>query len=163
MIKHNTKLNRIKTLKGQSAMESIILIGFVMLLTIPILMIFFNVDRTSSALAQARASVQIMADNVNKVYAQGQGAQIITTIAVPQYCKNVTLKSTGAGGEIIFVMHTRDGDVEVYQKTFAPVEDSELFTFRRHPGDEYMVSGLQKIKISLVDSGGGKVVSIEPY
>lgn len=154
--------------KGQTAIESIILIGFVILLTLPVMLIFFSVDRATPALAQARASVQIMADNANKVYTQGEGAQVITTIAIPQYCKNVTVRRTSTGGEIIFTMVTKDGEVEVYQKTYAPLQDGELFIDRRSPGDEYLTPGLQRIKFSLVSSpgggaGGAKVVKIEPY
>ncbi|MCC7569947.1 hypothetical protein KO465_01210 [Candidatus Micrarchaeota archaeon] len=154
-------------MKGQASMETIILLGFIILMTIPILMIFFSIDRTTPALGQARASVQIIADHSNRVYAQGSDTQIITTIAVPQYCKKITIQDVpGHGGQIIFHMWTADGDIEVYQKTYAPLEYSEELTNYRKPSpDSFLTPGLQRIKISLVDgaTSGEKVIKIEPY
>ncbi len=153
-------------MKGQSALEAIILLGFILMMTIPILFIFINVDRYTPAMSQARASVQIIADNANKVYAQGPNAQIITIISVPQYCKNISTVQTLDGGEIIFDMVSRDGKVQVYQKTFAPLNDSTaLAEYRTAQGQEYLTPGLQKVKIYMdTDEHSGKqIVRIEPY
>jgi len=124
-------------------------------------MIFFNLDRTGPAIAQARSSVQILMDNADRVYSQGEGASIITTISVPQYCTNITTQNTNKGGEIIFYMQTPDGQVEVYEKTIAPLNATELFEDSRK--GEFLGAGLRIVRIELNDDFGEKVINIESY
>ncbi len=136
--------------KGQAAVETITLIGFVILFSIPLLMLLTSLNTEDSAILQAKTSTQILADTANSVYIQGPNAYKIISIGFPDKLKNITFDSPSVGeSEIIFTLDTDAGQVDIVAITIAPIDINSNIT-----GLGGFNTGLQKVK---VEYGTGEI------
>ena len=73
-------------MKGQSSLELLVTVGIVMAFTVPVLFLLLSltsVGYENTAKAQADASTRSLAETMNFVYAQGDGAKKVLLLNVP--------------------------------------------------------------------------------
>ena len=129
--------------KGQAAVETITLLGFVILFSIPLLMLLTSLNTDDSSILQAKTSTQILADTANSVYIQGPGSSKIISVGFPPKLTNITFDNTpGQESEIIFTLETDNGRVDIVAASIAPIDDTSNIT-----GLGGFSTGLQKVKI----------------
>ncbi|RKY23234.1 MAG: hypothetical protein DRP79_09540 [Planctomycetota bacterium] len=128
---------------GQASFESLTLLGFVILFSVPLIMLLTSISSDDAAVEQAKTTVKILSDAVNTVYIQGSGSQKLLLVAYPQRLLNVTLNDTGSGlSEITFTVNTQSGPTDVVGITIAPVNkvESDLLAGR-------FGAGLQRVLV----------------
>jgi len=82
--------------KAQISMELIILLGFVLVLTGPLIVIYYNYSsKTEFELSQNQAHniVNKIVDHAESVYYQGEPSKIIIKIAMPDHIENVIVNN----------------------------------------------------------------------
>lgn len=129
--------------KGQVSIEVITLLGFILLFSIPLLVLLTSLDTDNSAIMQAKTSTQMLADTANSVYMQGPEAYKIISIGMPPKLKNITFESNPGGlSEIIFTLETDTGKLDIVSTSFANLDTTSNIT-----GIAGFNSGLQKVKV----------------
>jgi uncharacterized protein (UPF0333 family) len=144
--------------KGQVSNELLVVVGFILLILIPMLYImYFRMDaiRADLALLQIHFSVARIAFLVNAVGYMGDGSAMITEIYVPDGVQAVAI----GGNEIVFTLPLDGEDNEVVQPTAFKVlldEDAELLA----PDNGEVGSG--RYRIELFNQGGTVILSPQP-
>jgi len=133
-------VNKMK--KGQSAVETITVLGFIILFSLPLLILLASLNTEESAIMQARSSTQILADTVNSVYIQGPGSIKIISVGFPPKLTNISFDPGPDGTEIVFTLETDAGKVDIVANSIAPIDTTSNIT-----GDSGLNQGLQKVKI----------------
>lgn len=129
--------------KGQSAIETITLLGFVILFSIPLLVLLTSLNKEDAVILQAKSSTQLLADTANSVYIQGKGSYQIISVAIPQKLKNITFESVYAQeSEIIFTLELEAGQTDIVALSIAPIDTSSNIT-----GSAGFNQGIQKVKV----------------
>ena len=127
--------------KGQASIETLTLLGFVVLFSIPLIAVLGSINSDDAAIGQAKTTIQVLSDAANTVYIQGNGAQKVVLVAYPDNLLNAAVSSSGGSGEIVFTVRTQSGDVDVVGMTIAPFSTSTLYDNARKEG------GLQRVKV----------------
>ncbi|MBN2477990.1 hypothetical protein JXB01_01740 [Candidatus Micrarchaeota archaeon] len=112
-------------MKGQVSVELLVVIAFILVLFIPLLVIsYFKVVENNDQLVliQTQISASRIANLGNSVARMGENSSIITDVYIPPHVKTVNFKSVGGGGEVIFVLSSKEGDTEVVAVTDFPLE-----------------------------------------
>jgi len=142
------------TFKGQSSMELLITLGVVLAFTIPVLFLLLSVMSVGyedTTKAQADAASRSLADTINLIYAQGDGAKKTVLINVPPSTEEVYVQSNpNGGGEVVIRIKTSEGSFEAVSPVFARINGKQDVGER---------SGLFAI---LVYNNDGEVELIEP-
>ncbi len=94
--------------KGQASLELMITLGIVLAFSVPVLFLLLSVtsfgyENTSNA--QAEASSRLLAEAMNLVYAQGEGAKRVVLLNVPSTTEQVY----AANGEVVVVTKSPQG------------------------------------------------------
>jgi len=131
---------RINKKKGQASMETITLLGFIILFSIPLLALITTLNTEDSAILQAKASTRLLADTANSVYMQGQNAQKVVSIAFPPGLTNVTVIEAERG--IMFSLETQAGPIDIVARSIAPLDETSNIT-----GSGGLNPGSQKVII----------------
>jgi uncharacterized protein (UPF0333 family) len=121
--------------QGQASTEYLLVVGFAMLMALPIIIVFFEQSNNlndSLAYSHATNVVQKIAETAESVYYQGYPAQATLTVYFPENINNITI----ADREINFQMKTSSGISDVYAITSVDVTGS-LST----------VSGVKKVRV----------------
>ncbi len=129
--------------KGQSAIETITILGFIILFSIPLLVLLTSLNKEDPIILQAKSSTQQLADTANSVYIQGKGSSQIISIAIPQKLKNITFENTpNEESEIIFRLELDAGALDIVSTSIAPIYTDSNIT-----GSEGFNQGIQKVKV----------------
>lgn len=110
---------KIKTIKGQISFETILIVGFIFLLLIPLLLLLFN--RASSiqdelkTIETARA-LFTLSSSVDSVGVLGPNNSIIVEVSFPDGLKNLSI-GTQSNREISAIVTTSVGDVHIVKMT----------------------------------------------
>ncbi len=107
-------------MRGQASTEFLVTIGIIFAFTVPILFLMFTVSELGyedTARAQADASARSLAETLNFVYSQGDGAKRVILLNTPPSTREVVV----ASGEVSVVMTIGDGTYEGVAPTFASV------------------------------------------
>lgn len=151
-------------MKGQVSNELLVVVGFMLLIMIPLLYImFFKMDaiRADLSMLQVHFSVARIAFLVNAVGYMGDGSAVITEIYVPETVESVTIGMEGGGAsehEVVFTMLSQGQTNEIVQPTAFPIEigdDPVQFT-----GEDQGGSGRYRLEMENV--GGTVVLSAQP-
>lgn len=159
--------------KGQAAIETLILIGFMIAAAIPLIMIFWTTSNMRSedvSVAQAKLSSKVITDMANQLCLQGAGAQRIIIVNYPQHLKNISIE----GREVTFVMDTElPGNVgrnEVVSMGICKMEDAATSGHtiplgeEKPAGAQYLGSGIHAVNISAHQTSNGTVyVTVGAY
>jgi len=108
-------------MRGQISFELLVTVGVVLAFTIPVLFLMFSmtsVGYEDTAKAQADASARTLADTLNSVYSQGEGAQRSLLLNVPATTENISV----VGSEVIVKIKTGSGSFEAVAPTIAKVK-----------------------------------------
>lgn len=148
------------SMKGQVSNELLVVVGFILLILIPLLYImFFKMDaiRTDLAMLQVHFSVARIAFLVNAVGYMGDGSAMITEIYIPENVESVFLGGSG-GHEVVFVLLSAGEKNEIVQPTVFPIEinDEEPLAFAEEE------SGGGRYRIEMENIGGTVVLSPQP-
>lgn len=145
-------------MKGQVSNELLVVVGFILLILIPLLYImYFKMDaiKTDLALLQIHFSVARIAFLVNAVGYMGDGSAMITEVYIPDNVQGVAI----GGNEIVFTMLSQGDTNEVVQPTAFSVEvdpDAELIM---QDGDDV---GSGRYRIEMFNQGGTVILSPQP-
>jgi hypothetical protein len=100
-------------MKGQSSMELLVTFGVVIAFSLPILFLIYSISSVGyedTSKAQADASARSLADSINLIYTQGDGAKSSVLLNLPATTQNITV----GRGEVIVEIKTSKG---VYHAT----------------------------------------------
>lgn len=140
-------------MRGQAATESMLMAGFVIAFTIPILILLYTAVTLRSEQAsfeQARLSSKMISDYAGEIYVQGNGSSRIVAVNYPPSLRNITI----SGHEIIFSLELRGNRTDVSSLSLAQMRDGPLQPLgsEREPLFSYISSGIHSINLTNVDN-----------
>jgi hypothetical protein len=148
-------------MKGQVSNELLVVVGFILIILIPLLYImFFKMDaiRTDLAMLQVHFSVARIAFLVNAIGYMGDGSAMITEIYIPENVESVSLGG-GSGHEVMFSLISAGELNEIVQPTVFPIrindEDPPSFAEEEYPGRG-------RYRLEMENVGGTVVLSPQP-
>lgn len=103
-------------MKGQVSNELLVVVGFILLLFIPLMFVMYlklGDANTDLSLLQMHFSAARIAYLVNAIGYMGDGSAMITEVYVPENIKEVSFR----GNEIVFTASVRGQDNDVAQPT----------------------------------------------
>ena len=112
-------------MKGQSSLELLVTVGVVIAFTIPVLFLLVSVTSIGyedTSKAQADAASRSLADTMNSVYAQGNGAQRELLLNVPPSTEQVRIVETAQGTEVIVSIRTSGGTFDSSSPSIARIK-----------------------------------------
>ncbi len=114
-------------MKGQVSNELLVVVGFILLLFIPLMFVMYiklsDVAADLSTL-QAHFSASRIAYLVNAIGYMGGGSSIITEVYVPENVGEVTIK----GNEVVFLTEIKGQPSEIVKPTSFTIEGGETIT-----------------------------------
>jgi len=132
--------------KGQIAFETIIIVGFIFLLLIPLLFLLFNRSisiQDELRTIQIERSVSTIVSSVNTVGSLGPNNSMVIEITFPDGIKNVSLGKDD-NREINIILSSSIGDIHIVKMTNFNISSSI-------DPQELLKSGKYKLKISYPD------------
>ncbi len=131
--------NKVQTRKGQMSFELLIVVGFVLVLFIPILFFSYNQAR-SSAKGAGLTFIDNYADALVKgadlVYYSGEGSYIKLYVNVPKDIRNINVTSLNEGS--VLVISTGESQITKYTK--APLRVSNIEKLKREGSKEISIA-----------------------
>lgn len=151
--------------KGQSAMETMAMVGIALAFIVPVLLLFFSTTglRTDDlSQLQAKRLAQGISDEAGKVWYQDVGAKRVVVMQYPDKMANLTLE----GNRVVVTLQAlRGGPNQIVASTPMPIADgivpgnyydaTRSIVQRRSPSS-YVSSGL----IALVFYNNGTAVNV---
>jgi uncharacterized protein (UPF0333 family) len=119
-------VNRIviaKKTKAQVSMEYLVIVGFVVVIVIPMILIFYTyADRTEDEIIsnQIQKIGLKIGDSAEAMYYLGEPSRTRVRAYFPKNINNVTI----GNNEITFIIHTKEGDDHIVVYTTVPVQGS---------------------------------------
>lgn len=114
-------------MKGQVSNELLIVVGFILLLFIPLMFVMYLKLADANAdlsVLQAHFSAARIAYLVNAIGYMGEGSSIISEIYVPNNVRKVSIE----GNEVVFTVGLQSGDSDVVQPTSFRIADGRAIT-----------------------------------
>jgi hypothetical protein len=150
-------------MKGQVSNELLVVVGFILLILIPLLYVmFFKMDaiRADLAMLQVHFSVARIAFLVNAVGYMGDGSAMITEIYIPDTVESVSIGTTSEY-EVVFTIGTGEDVNEIVQPTAFPIEITDV------PGEipkfaEAEQPGGGRYRMEMENVGGTVILSAQP-
>ncbi len=138
-----------KSMKGQAAIETLAMVGFVLAFSLPIVFLLFttaNIESENIYVGQARVSAKTIADVSNRVYSEGEGSNRLVLVSIPENTLNVTTENY----EVVLKLETSKGEMDVVAVTYANITNGTmpLSGMRGDPGDKYISSGLHVVNVT---------------
>jgi len=115
---HNTKK------EAQISIEYMIIIGFATIVTIPLIIIYYNFTQDSSEEINSVQMIQLakkIVDAAESVYYLGEPSQTTIKVNIPDNVIGINISS---GKEIVFKLKTRAGEVDIVQSTSVNISGS---------------------------------------
>ncbi len=140
-----------KFLRGQAAIENLVMVGFALAFILPLAFLFMSstgTENAKTAISQAQITARTIADAAGELYLEGSGAQ--KTILV-NYPADVKGSSATNGVVLITITPEADRTLDIVASTFADIrEGPNGFSGARG-------AGLQRVKLQTVyDQAEGK-------
>lgn len=145
-------------MKGQVSNELLVVVGFILLLLIPLLyMMYFRMDTIKADLSvlQVHFSVARLAFLVNAIGYMGDGSSMITEIYVPETVDEISF----GGNEVVFTLKNAGIENEVVNPTAFRMEFDPEAEPILHEGAG---AGGRKYRIEMFNRGGLIVLSPQP-
>lgn len=114
MGKKSEALSAKRRSKAQASLEYFTILGFIIFMTIPLLIIYFDSINDAGDEINARQVLQIarkIADASESVYFLGEPSQTTLKVFIPQNIKNATIINK----EVVFTIKTKAGISEIVQ------------------------------------------------
>lgn len=144
----------VKIHRGQASIEMLSTVGIVLLLLLPLLMLLMvgaQVKFESLSQIQASSVARIIADSINEVYLEGNGATKVALVNIPSNTKSITFSDN----EVIVSLETSSGPTQITYPFFGKVSEATLdlnITERR---------GIMPITFYVKDEQGNAVVNVD--
>jgi uncharacterized protein (UPF0333 family) len=138
-------------MKGQSSMELLVTVGIVLAFTIPVAFLLLSltmVGYEDASIAQADASARSLADSINVVYSQGDGAKREMLLNLPSNTEAVHIGEN----EVVIEVRTGSGIHQAAAPYFAETSTVSL--------DPNRLSGLLQLDIQTVSSRGEIITEV---
>jgi hypothetical protein len=122
-----------KTRKGQSATETMVTIGMVLVFVVPIVLLLLvgaQARFESLSHVQAGSCSRIIADSINEVYAEGPGASKVAIVNIPSNALLVGISEN----EVTIALSGRTGPSEVVAPFFGEVHEDSRFEVTNEAG-----------------------------
>ena len=135
------------SLRGQAAIETLIMVGFAIAFILPLAFLFFTTtgsETGKTSIAQAKASARLIAVEAGEVYLQGNGSRKTILVNYPEGIIN----GSAASGLVVLRVYTDGRQLDITSPTFANITGN--LSGRR-------TSGVQRINLVNVN---GKYVNI---
>jgi hypothetical protein len=145
-------------MKGQVSNELLVVVGFILLLLIPLLyMMYFRMDtiRADLSVLQVHFSVARLAFLVNAIGYMGDGSAMIAELYIPDNVDSVVLE----GNEVVFSLREHGVENDVVGPTAFSMEFDED---AKPILDEGPGAGSRKYRIEIFNQGGLIVLSPQP-
>lgn len=110
-----------KSSKAQISLELLITLGVVVAFTIPVLFLLLSVTsagQENAAKDQADATARSLAESINTIYAQGQGAKRVVLLNAPSNTEEITIKDN----EVTVRIKVSEGTYEGVAPFFADIK-----------------------------------------
>lgn len=111
-------------MKGQVATEFVVTLGMVLLFAIPVIFLLFSISQLGyedSTLAQADASSRTLAETINFVYSQGDGAKRVVLLSTPPSTQSIVI-----GKEVSVTIATSRGPYTASAPIFGQAEPTTI-------------------------------------
>jgi len=98
--------------KGQVSMEFIILLGFILLLTGPLILVYYTYSSDTEydiSQSQAFSIANKIVDNAESTYYQGEPAKTTIKVRMPKNVKNISVNRN----DLTIVLHHKGNDIDV--------------------------------------------------
>lgn len=105
-------------MRGQVSTELLIIVGLILLVFIPLLaLVYFKANEANQQMAAYEAEMAVfrLAYLANSAGSLGTDTVIYTDVYIPKGSANLTASGVGRGGEVVMVLHTDQGDVEIVE------------------------------------------------
>jgi hypothetical protein len=138
-------------MKGQVSTELLVIVGFVLLVFIPLLVLVYmkaNDSNQQIASYQAELAVSRLGSLANSVGSLGVDSEVITDVYIPPNTVSLATNDAGRGGEIVLTIETAQGQTELVEIVEYPIDT---------PGEvvgETTAGGWVKIKITSTNPDG---------
>ncbi len=136
--------------KGQVSNELLIVVGFILLLFIPLMFVMYLKLADANAdlsVLQAHFSVARIAYLVNAIGYMGEGSAIITEVYVPNNIREVNI----GGNEVVFIAGMPSGDSAIVKPTSFRIEGQKRITSPGRYRLEIMNTG-EKVSVEIAES-----------
>ncbi len=136
------------SMKGQSSMELLVTFGVVVAFSLPILFLIYSISSVGyedTAKAQADASARNLADSINLIYSQGNGAKNTVLLNLPATTQSILVGK----GEVTVRIKTSKGMFDSVSPIIAYSDSTQTVASRK--------SGLYRL--SLENHNGVVVLS----
>jgi len=112
-------------LRGQSAIEFLMIIGFILVLILPLTWVYFETSAENTRIIQAQIAVEKLQKTADFVYYQGPGAKNVVSVYLPEGVEwpNSYIGKPGSAApgvwprEIMLDVYTEGGSTEVWRAT----------------------------------------------
>lgn len=144
-------------MKGQVSTELLVIVGLILVVFIPLLvMVYFKSEEANQQIAsyEAELAVSRLAYLANAVGSLGTNTSIYMDVYLPDDMASLTTSRVGNGGEIVMLMHTDQGNMEIVQVVEHRIRNPD--TLAEEPS-----TGWMRVKITSVYEGGVAEVLIE--
>ena len=144
-----------KSKKGQVALETLIVVGFVLALMTPLLYMLYsriNEIQQEMFMLEATRAVDTIVTTVSTVGSIGPNGTATIELSFPPNMKNLSIGGTQPNQqhEVVMVVSTNLGDIDIPRVLFFNVTESGLISRK---------SGTHKVTITYPDTG---VITISP-
>ncbi len=102
-------------MKAQVSTELLVIIAVVLVIFIPLMvLVYMQASNSNAKIAEYQAELAVfrLAYQANSVGALGSNTDIIAEVYIPPGVKEIRIKNTGKGAELLFVIQTPLGDSE---------------------------------------------------
>ncbi|VVC03950.1 Uncharacterised protein [Candidatus Bilamarchaeum dharawalense] len=145
-------------MKGQVSTELLVIVGFVLLIFIPLLVLVYlkaNDANQQIASYQAELAVSRLGSLANSIGSLGTSSEVITDVYVPPNTVSLSTNDAGRGGEIVLKIETGQGQTEIVEVVKYPIDGVGTIV------DKTTAGGWVKIKISSTYQGTGNEAHIK--
>lgn len=119
-------MKKSNTRKGQSAMETMVTIGMILVFVIPILLLLLVGSQARfESLSQVQGSsvVRIIADSINEVYVEGPTASKVAVVNFPTNTQSILIREN----EVVLTLETTSGPTDISTSFFGDINETELY------------------------------------
>ena len=134
-------------MRGQAAIETLVMVGFAIAFMIPLVLLFFTATSSETgktSIAQAKSSVRLIAVEAGEIYLQGNGSRKMIVVNYPDGIIN----GSAGDGLVVLRIYTDGRQLDLTSPTFANITGNL---------DGRRTSGVQRINLVNVD---GRYVNI---
>jgi hypothetical protein len=112
---------------GQVSIEFLMIVGFALLMTLPLFYLFFKQTEqinTEISAGQVDKVASELRDAADEVYYLGVPSKKTLTIYLPEQVQNITFSNSNISGSMVFTVDSVGGDYEVVKWTVGNISSS---------------------------------------